>query len=399
MNKKLLSILTIFGLMLLTVPVLCQDSLIMQDNRRIECRISRMTEDSVFYTLNIKGKSISTANPLSNFRDYHFYIIGQIQNDYDSSAFYTLILKEKIILFGKIKSIEKSKIIIDDQVLDEVSVRAELIKTYEKETLGLYYQVTLINGQEVKGQMLQRRKSGIDLETENLGIVSISNPEIKSMKVIEQKNVRGGQYWFTNPNNTRYFFAPSAMNLRKGEGYYQNSYILANSVNYGLTNYFSIGGMVVLPIAALLTPKIGFRITERLHMGAGCIVGILPDPSVAGIAYGLATYGTMEHNLTLGSGVFFFEGELTNRPIFTLNGMTRISRRLALVTENWAVPLSRYTYENGVEGTEDYYYYAISYGLRLMSERITFDFALVNSKDIVDFLVIGVPYIDFVYKF
>jgi hypothetical protein len=219
---------------------------------------------------------------------------------------------------------------------------------------------------------------------------------------VEEGRMQDGQYWFPNPNDTRYFFAPSAFNLKQGDGYYQNVYFLMNSANYGVSDNLSIGGGIILPVGIYVTPKINFKITERFYAGGGVLAGVLPGPSAVGIVYGITTYGTNEHNITLGGGWGFYEDEFSQRPIITVNGMTRISRRLALVTENWSIPLNEYDYNymTNVETVTKVYKTFFSFGFRMMfGEKITIDVALINGKDIFEFLPVGIPYVDFVYKF
>ena len=66
-----------------------------------------------------------------------------------------------------------------------------------------------------------------------------------------------------------------------------------------------------------------------------------------------------------------------------LGGELRISRRIGLVTENYLLPVS-----------DDNVLY--SFGIRFMGEKITTDLALVN---VAGSGVIGVPYVDFVFRF
>ena len=83
--------------------------------------------------------------------------------------------------------------------------------------------------------------------------------------------MEGVNYWFPNPNNARYLFAPSAFNLRQVEAYFQNVYFLMNSPNYGVVDHFSIGGGVIIPPAVYITPKVNFKITEKFYAGVGGI--------------------------------------------------------------------------------------------------------------------------------
>lgn len=240
-------------------------------------------------------------------------------------------------------------------------------------------------------------ENGIRILTESAGEIVVASEKINWMKVVDEGRYKDGAYWFENPNSTRYLFSPSAFNLKKGEAYYQNTYLVINSFNYGVTDNLSIGGGFEF-ISALsgdpiffINPKYSFGISEKIRAGAGVLYAKLPAKNSAfsgmGIGYGILTYGNTDDNITLGAGYGYVEEELADRPIFTLSGMKRLSRRFGLVTENWIVPT-------------DSYYGVYSYGMRFMAERITVDLALLNNKDIAnDVLFIGFPYIDFVVKF
>lgn len=87
--------------------------------------------------------------------------------------------------------------------------------------------------------------------------------------------------------------------------------------------------------------------------------------------------------------------------------MTRVGKRIALVTENWIVPIKEYKIyydQYGMEYTDSnnfrYKYEAFfSYGFRIMSENSTFDIGFINSKEVSKTFYIGIPYIDYVFKF
>ena len=255
------------------------------------------------------------------------------------------------------------------------------------------YNVILKDGSSVQGTIISENAEEITLATENIGTVKIKRDKIKTMVLLDQKNFKKGKYWFPNPNYSRYFISPG-MQLKKGDGYYQNVDLALNTVSYGLTDNFSIGAGVELfstlsghPIFIIM-PKLGFKVADSFWIGGG-ILYINSFESLGsfggiGIAYGSATVGNEKSNITGGIGFGYFDTEWSGRPIITLSGMTRISRRLALVTENWFVP------ENTI----------FSYGVRFIGEKISVDIGLINSKEIVKTFAFGVPaFIDFVYKF
>tara|TARA_R110000868_G_scaffold304437_15_gene565225 strand:- start:27036 stop:27944 length:909 start_codon:yes stop_codon:yes gene_type:complete len=256
------------------------------------------------------------------------------------------------------------------------------------------YKIILVDGSEFIGRFLEKDSSTLTISTTSLPKVEIPFSKIKSVTVIDSSSLKkDGSYWFPNPHSTRYFFSPSGLNLKKGEGYYQNTYLLFNSVNYGLTDNISLGGGLEFistftgqPIY-YVTPKVGFDINEKLNLGAGVLVlGVAGEGSL-GITYGIATYGSRDDNLTAGLGWGFVDGDFSNKPIITLSGMKRLKRKFSIVSENWFVPI------------DDSYEGLFGYGMRIFSEKLAVDIGLLNNAAISDELVLGVPYIDLVVKF
>lgn len=276
------------------------------------------------------------------------------------------------------------------------------INTHQFETSKIYL-LQLQDGTQFIGNFLSRDSLNIVISSLSIPKVEIPIGRIKHFEEVNPKNIRNGEYWFPNPNATRYLFAPSAFTLKKGEGYYQNTYLFLNSLNVGITDHISIGGGIEFlstfsslsegsfqPVI-FITPKIGFQVAEKVHVGAGLLYASIPDMfdnerSGLGIAYGIGTYGTEEHNLTIGLGWGFIEKEFSSKPFVVISGMTRTGRKTALVTENWFVPADPYV---GI----------ISYGIRFFGEKLTVDLALINNRDIAEEFIIGIPYVDFVVKF
>jgi hypothetical protein len=270
------------------------------------------------------------------------------------------------------------------------------------------YVIELLDGTEITGSYIGKTIELLIISTSSIPRIEIPFSQIKSIKAADASSIRGETYWFPNPNATRYLFAPSGFNLKKGEGYYQNSYLVLNSVNYGITDNISIGGSIELlstlstlaegsfrPVV-LITPKVGFPVAKDLNMGAGLLFVSIPEIdnnplTGAGIAYGIATYGNIEHNATLGLGWGFVDGYWAKRPLINISGMTRIRRNMSLVTENWIIPIDN-------DFDQGRYYEVVSYGVRFIGKTISVDLAFINNRDIADVLLIGMPYVDFVIK-
>ena len=144
--------------------------------------------------------------------------------------------------------------------------------------------------------------------------------------------------WEPIGNGTRLFVAPTARNLRKGEGYVQDIDILFVGINYGISDNVSVGLLAPLPIPGVgffaLTPKVSFNVNEQLHVGGGALYGFA-DGGNGGVAYGLATYGSADNNVTLGLGYGVSNFNVGSSPVVVLGGMTRISRRFSLLNESY----------------------------------------------------------------
>jgi len=377
--------------------VYSQDIVKFNNGDSVKCHITKVENDTIFYQVAVSQNIVNTFLPINKLSDYHFEVISKIKTVNDTSVFFNVIMNDGNTLSGKIKKYNKNSFIIEDLNFGEIKINPANVKEIVSENMNELYHFKLINGNELYGKIVKRTKSDVIIESKTLGTVTLPYGNIKSMNIAKEGNMVGNDFWFSNPNNTRYYFAPSAYNLKKGEAYYQNVYLIMNSANYGITDNISIGGGVILPFAVYLTPKISFKITERFHAGVGVFAGVIPGPSTFGIGYGLITYGSNEHNLTIGTGYGFFEDEVMKHPIVTINGMTRISKRIALVTENWMIPdVDR---DDTFNTEKNVYRPFFSFGLRTMWEKITLDFALVNGYEISEILLVGLPYIDFVYKF
>lgn len=286
------------------------------------------------------------------------------------------------------------------------------------------YFIELIDGTEIMGNILSSNSTTIVIKTLSIPKLEIPAENLKKIKLIENKVIFKGIESIPNPNPTRYFFVPSAFNLKKGEVYFQNTYLFINSLNVGFSNHFSLGaGIEILstfgnfdnwsPIC-FLAPKVGFKVAEMWHVGAGVLwanLGQLVDwNSTSGnrslfLGYGLLTYGTIENNLTFGMGSNWSKGNHTKNPTFTLNGMFRIGRKTAFITENWLIAYSNNhsiydysTYQYNEWNTNEYMAF-VSYGVRFFGSKLSVDLGFINNADIVKTIFIGVPYADFVVKF
>jgi hypothetical protein len=201
------------------------------------------------------------------------------------------------------------------------------------------------DGNGYTGEVLSSDSVKVVFKADKLGEITVLRSEVLTLEPLEVKQLKDGKYWFPNPQSTRYFFSPNGYGLKKGEGYYQNIWVLMNSVAIGLTDHVSVGaGMIptflfageVTPV--WLTAKVSIPVVEdKFNVGAGLLAGTAvgePDTGF-GIFYGLATIGSKDRNVTLGGGYGFAVDSKTGSPMFNLSGMFRVGPRGYLITENY----------------------------------------------------------------
>ncbi len=256
--------------------------------------------------------------------------------------------------------------------------------------LGQKVEVKMKNGETYNGTLLQQDEQTIILKTVN-GSTSLIAANIKSI----QKYTYTGKFRFSNPQDTRYFFAPSAIPLEKGEGYYQNIMVAANFVNYGITKNISIGGgfefvsMITdeIPPIWFFTPKAGFKISDKVHAGGGLLVLGVGLQDITTLAYAAGTYGSSESNLTLGIGYGFTDGRAMQSPTALLAGTHRVSNGISLLTENY-ISSNQFTGIN---------YFGI-HGVRFLGKKNAFDLGLLVVDSLIDYIP-ALPYVGYSRSF
>jgi hypothetical protein len=247
--------------------------------------------------------------------------------------------------------------------------------------------VTLTDGSTIFGRIVTVGADSISFQT-GAGTMQLSVKAIRDIRMISNDDVREGDYWFPNPNSTRLFFAPTGQQLKQGEGYFSDYELFFPGVAVGVTDNISSGGVISLfPASAsdqiyYVTPKIGFSPSDQVHLAAGVLFAGT-NGGTGGIYYGVGTFGDGNGSVTIGGGYGFAGGKIQSKPVGMLGGEFRITRRLAFVTENYLLPIS----DNNV---------LYSFGFRFMGEKLTTDLALAN---VSGSQIIGVPYVDFVFRF
>lgn len=226
----------------------------------------------------------------------------------------------------------------------------------------------------------------------------VARTAIREVRQYASDDLHNGELWPENPHVSRLIFAPTAIALRKGEAYFADFWIFLVNMGYGVTDRFTVGaGMSIIPGVnfadnlLFVIPKYAVLNQPKLKVALGGLFarvgGFNSGSESLGILYGVATVGTRESNLTLGSGWGYVGDKISDKPVLTLGGQHRVSRRVALISENWFFP-----FQNNASGV-------VSYGLRLLGEKISVDFAFANPISDGNALFPGIPLLGFAVKF
>jgi hypothetical protein len=256
--------------------------------------------------------------------------------------------------------------------------------------------VETIDGNIFVGTVISENGDFLLLKTENLGEINIPQKNIKSKTELKELKKVGNEFWLPNPQSSRYYWAPNGYGLKKGEGYYQNIWVLYNQVSVGVTDNFSVGaGMLPFflfggPTPVWIVPKFSIPVVkDKINLGTGAFLGSFMggeggDGGGFGLLYGTSTFGSRDKNVSLGVAYGFAGGDWMNIPIINLSTIQRVGPRGYFISENYLIP---------VEGNT---IVVVSLGGRTIVRNIGIDYSLwmpfgFDSFVAIPFLGVSIP--------
>lgn len=262
-----------------------------------------------------------------------------------------------------------------------------------------FVRVVLKSGPEVEGWIASRTAEALVLDLPGGGQMTVTMPAVASVTERKDVGVRpSGEVWPEDRNRTHYLEVPSAFMLRAGEGYFGQKQLLFSEVGYGLTDWLtaSAGGAVPFWFVsegfnAFAGLKLGFSLGELVHLSGSGSIWFVPGGSGAfGLLYATATVGTPNAHVSAAAGwpyLLSSTGEDVGSALFILAANLRVSRTVALVTENWFFP--------DAASWDGEFPMVNALAVRFFGERIAVDVGLVR--------VAGVsfppPWLGFIYNF
>lgn len=252
--------------------------------------------------------------------------------------------------------------------------------------------ITLRDSQLLRGHVIAETAEHIILRLVSGGEVVVAHADIRSI-VRDDPSVYVSptlEIHKHDPNRTRYLFSPSGFMLRQGEGYFSQTELVASTLGYGVTDWLNIQVGSILPAMLgggtnfIFGARVGVPLSDRLHIAAGVHALSIPGEGVFGIASGQLTLGTPRAHATVSAGYPFVVddyGEDHGEMLLTLSGSVRMSKHMALVTENWVVP-------------NDDHDVIASFATRFMGEHSAVDVGLVFFED----AEVPIPWLDFTWN-
>ncbi len=277
--------------------------------------------------------------------------------EYTSSLFHHTV--EITPYLNKKESPPKTPVINDDQTEQSDSTQFTVI--------------TLIDGSELFGTILEEDEEKIKFRT-RVGVeVQIFRNQIEEIETISGVMIEG-ELRRPDPNRTRLLFAPTGRALPAGSGYFSVYELFFPMIAVGITDFLALsGGISLIPGAdkqiLYLAPKVTFVDGEATSVSGGILYVTIPDEGNAGIAYGVATFGSPKFSATTGLGFGFVDGDFSSKPMLMLGLELQISKVSKLISENWIFP-----------GSDESITF-ISLGIRFFGSHLAADFGLITSPD------------------
>lgn len=274
---------------------------------------------------------------------------------------------------------------------DSLAIEKSLISSQNGQEI--LSEVVLKDGNIIRGKVLIEYKDSIVFKSTLTGSITILRSDILFIKNFTPEN-KGSKLVYANLAS-RYFFSPSAINMKKGDGYYQNTLFSLSTFNYAISDYVTVGGgfelfsLILGTPIIIITPKISYPVSDKLHIGGGYlyanIIGIENSSPGVNIIYGNLTYGSTKSNVSLNVGTSLtYKG----RPTFTLSGFHQLSPKFGLMTENWFIP-----------SWDDNYATLNIIGGRVIGRKNLFDFGLIRAGAGGESMLLPVPFLSYTLKF
>jgi hypothetical protein len=272
-----------------------------------------------------------------------------------------------VVLITLTPAIARAQVLAPQRPNIPVNVAVVPAPVIEVPAAAVMQELELNDGSSVIGRVESITDGRFVFRTESGVEMTVDFSAVRSLKPVTGRIVNG-ELWREDPNPTRLFFAPTGRSLKKGEAYFGVYEVILPFVQVGITDRISIGAGTPLIFGDFerpfwVTPKLKLIESRSTAVAAGVMHFFNVDDASIGIAYGVVTKGSTDNAVTMGLGYSYArtDDEDAGSGVLMLGGERRVSRRIKLVTENYAFKGGGFA----------------SGGLRFFGEKLSADFGLV----------------------
>ncbi len=247
-------------------------------------------------------------------------------------------------------------------------------------------------GDRLIGRIVKIENLELTFQLNQRSILTYAFAEIKSVGVygedeFEDLDLVGNK----KSDNTAWgpenlIYSSTGFNYPARTGEVRNLELLITTFDYGVSDNFSLGGGIVVPVALILRTKFAAEVTKNFNVGIG-INNVIPvieaDPFVVSHAYLAGTLGNRENFISATAGYGFTLGDFGDSAfILSFGGSLSISKRWRFVVD------ALWVTESGETGLVPGFMLGWSKG----STRLEFGTAVLPDTDVplIPLLALGV---------
>ncbi len=283
-----------------------------------------------------------------------------------------------------------SNVFTQEPVSDSLTVGKKfvVVKMQDKSTLN--------------GELVSQNDSLLSINSSSLGIITFPSANVKSIDEVKFYRISKGNFWYENPSSNYYLVSPSAFPVGKREFYFRNTWVVMNTVGYGITDYFSLNaGFDFISLLVkdkkeghhpnfMLFPQFSFSLSKYSRIATGFLFingKYFSLDNNIGISLLNFTYGDKERNIGIGLGYDVLDPYVSlKRPVLFVNGICRVSNRIALEAELYRWPINEERR------------YIINYGVKFIARKMSVDFGFFQDTTLIDDYYIGIPILSFTFR-
>jgi hypothetical protein len=220
--------------------------------------------------------------------------------------------------------------------------------------------------------------------------IHLAPKDIIRIKKVGNNQIKYGKYYRENLHRHRYFLCPSAYTLKKGQVYFQNSFLLINQIGIGLTDFFMVNVGTIpsktlfdgnynlywgtirlsLPLPENL-PRVSIGLMTINHPTSSSQTGFANQLKIMLLPMVQVTFGSRENSFSIGLLRNISSNGIDQITMLNGAGRYRISPKVYLINETYIAWEGGYDKSRAIFSTT---------GIRLQGRSVGFDLGLGLSR-------------------